>query len=155
MKSSPLLRQAAQAAQAHQRTPMIKFLGKRTTPSMLQAALQQYPNLTKFLESVDHSPHAHPASPNDSLPDSFATYRSKAQQHGPLGHRTNSSSTSSSSQQQAYGAIGGHSGQELGSVEPKKGEYFDRSELPERFRRTPWSQAEIEAVDTGGASMAG
>jgi small subunit ribosomal protein YMR-31 len=54
-----------------------------------------------------------------------------------------------------YGAIGGHSGAELGSIQPKKGEFFDRSELPARFRKTPWTEAEIDAVETGGASLCG
>ena len=55
----------------------------------------------------------------------------------------------------AYGAIGGHSGRSLGRVEAAKGQYFDRSELPERFQRTPFTQAEIDAIDTAGASMWG
>lgn len=99
-------------------------------------------------ESMDHTPHAHPASPTHNLPDSFASYRSKAQQHGPLNHRS-----SIPTSPLAYGAIGGHAGHSLGSVAPPKGQYFDRSELPARFGRTPWTQAEIEAIDTGGASM--
>jgi small subunit ribosomal protein YMR-31 len=52
-----------------------------------------------------------------------------------------------------YGAIGGKPGQSLGPVKPGPGEYFDRNELPQRFWRTPWSEEEIEAVETGGASM--
>jgi small subunit ribosomal protein YMR-31 len=111
------------------RTPLIKFLGKRTTPA-----------------SVDHTPHAHPASPSQSLPDSFASYRAKAQQHGPLNTPGRASS-------QSYGAIGGAPGVTLGPVEPRKGEFFDRQELPSRFHRLPWSEFEIEAVETGGASL--
>ena len=95
--------------------------------------------------SIDHAAHAHPAAPSDTLPDSFKVYRSKAQQHGPLTHRSSISSVG--------GAIGGHPGISLGPVEPKNGQYFDRSELPSRFGRMPWSQAEIEAVETGGASL--
>ena len=30
--------------------------------------------------------------------------------------------------------------------------FFDRSELPARFRRTPLTIAEIEAIETGGAA---
>ncbi|MCJ1364773.1 hypothetical protein MMC16_003890 [Acarospora aff. strigata] len=120
-----------QAAAAHQRTPLIKFLGKRSTP-----------------KTLDHTPHVHPASPTETLPDSFASYRSKAQQHGPLTHGSSSSSSSL-----AYGAIGGHAGSSLGSVTPPKGQYFDRNELPARFRRTPWTQDEMDAIETGGASM--
>ncbi|KAI9806185.1 MAG: hypothetical protein M1825_006300 [Sarcosagium campestre] len=125
MKATRFLQQAAVA---QHRTPMIHFLGKREPP-----------------KSVDHSPQVHPESPADNLPDSFVSYRSKAQQHGPLTHRPNIVS--------AGGAIGGHSGGSLGPIEPPKGQYFDRSELPARFQRMTWSQAEIDAVDTGGASV--
>lgn len=51
------------------------------------------------------------------------------------------------------GAVGGKTGASLGPVEPKKGEYFDRSELPARYGRTPFTQAEIDAIESGGASM--
>ncbi|KAF1991289.1 hypothetical protein K402DRAFT_389460 [Aulographum hederae CBS 113979] len=109
------------------RQPMIRFLGKRTAPPKL-----------------DHTPKAHPASPTHSLPNSFAAYREKAQQHGPLNQKMEYSTS---------GAIGSHSGSSLGPVEPASGQYFDRSELPKRFRRTPWTQAEIDAIESGGASM--
>ncbi|PGH27530.1 hypothetical protein AJ80_00771 [Polytolypa hystricis UAMH7299] len=123
MRASTVLRQAAVA-----RTPLIKFIGKRSVP-----------------KSIDRTPRVHPASPTAELPESFATYRAKAQQHGPLNSPTRHSL--------AYGAIGGHSGSALGSVEPKKGEFFDRNDLPARFRRMPWTEAEIEAIETGGASL--
>jgi len=129
MNATKVLRQiaTAQAATQH-RTPLIRFTGKRTAP-----------------ESIDHTPQVHPAALNQHLPDSFATYRENAQQHGPLSHRTPVST--------AGGAVGGQSGQSLGPVKPPKGQYFDRDELPEKFRRKPWSQAEIDAVETGGASL--
>ncbi|KAF2635132.1 hypothetical protein P280DRAFT_523421 [Massarina eburnea CBS 473.64] len=107
------------------RQPMIRFLGKRTTPS-----------------TIDHTPKVHPASPTHSLPESFASYRQKAQQHGPL-NQTNKFST----------GIGSSSGSSLGPIEAGKGSFFDRSELPQRFQRLSWSQAEIEAVESGGASL--
>ncbi|RAO64138.1 uncharacterized protein BHQ10_000150 [Talaromyces amestolkiae] len=122
MRTTAVLKNAA-------RTPLIKFLGKRSTPA-----------------SVDHTPHAHPASPSQSLPDSFASYRAKAQQHGPL-------NTPGRAASQSYGAIGGAPGVTLGPVEPRKGEFFDRQELPTRFHRLPWSELEIEAIETGGASL--
>ena len=101
----------------------------------------------KLAESLDHDSYAHPASPTHTLPDSFASYRSKAQQHGPLGgHASPPSST-------IYGAIGGHAGRGLGSIKPKEGEFFDRSELPARFRKTAWSEEEIEAITSAGASL--
>jgi small subunit ribosomal protein YMR-31 len=86
----------------------------------------------------------HPASPSQSLPESFATYRQKAQQHGPLNQTSSFSSG---------GHIGGTPGASLGPIEAGKGLYFDRSELPARFQRLAWTQAEIEAVESGGASL--
>lgn len=44
---------------------------------------------------------------------------------------------------------------ELGPIQPKQGEYFDRNELPKRFRRTPFTEAEMDAIQTGGASLYG
>lgn len=44
-------------------------------------------------------------------------------------------------------------GQQLGNVQPGKGEVWDRDELPARFRRMRWSEAEMEAVNSGGASL--
>jgi len=123
---------ATKVLQAAQRTPLIKFIGKRTVP-----------------KSIDHMPTAHPASPNSSLPTSFAHYRSNAQQHGPLGGQNSRLAAGSN----FYGAIGGHSGHSLGAVEAPQGTFFDRSELPKRFGRMVWTQAEIEAVETGGASL--
>ncbi|KAJ6113657.1 Ribosomal protein S36 mitochondrial [Penicillium sp. IBT 18751x] len=118
MHATAALRNAA-------RTPLIRFLGKRSTP-----------------KSVDHTPRVHPASPTGTLPDSFATYRAKAQQHGPLGRASFTS-----------GGIGAMSGAALGPVRPAAGEFFDRAELPARFGRLSWTEAEIEAIESGGASM--
>jgi len=57
-------------------------------------------------------------------------------------------------QTRSYGGfVGGKSGASLGPIEPKKGEYFDRNELPARYARTPFTQAEIDAIESGGASM--
>lgn len=122
------------ASAAAERTPLIKFLGKRTIPS-----------------SVDHTPKAHPASPTHELPSdfsnqssspSFSSYRQQAQQHGPLGRA-----------KAGEGSIGALSGQSLGDVKPAKGEYFDRNELPVRFRRTKIDLSEIDAIETGGATL--
>ncbi|KAL2073198.1 hypothetical protein VTL71DRAFT_10522 [Oculimacula yallundae] len=123
------------ASAAAERTPLIKFLGKRSTPT-----------------SIDHTPHAHPASPNDLPADfasaqkaasaSFSSYRQQAQQHGPLGRS-----------RAADGTLGSSSGSSLGPVAPAKGEFFDRSELPARFRRQPIDLSEIDAIETGGATL--
>ena len=102
----------------------------------------------KDIAAADHSRQAHPADPTHELPKdfssppktaaSFSSYRQQAQQHGPL-------STS--------GKVGKSSGHALGPVAPAKGEYFDRNELPARFRRTPIDLAEIDAIETGGAAL--
>ncbi|KAL4797331.1 hypothetical protein BDV19DRAFT_387502 [Aspergillus venezuelensis] len=107
------------------RTPLIRFVGKRSVP-----------------QSVDHTPRAHPASPTGVLPDSFAAYRAKAQQHGPLGRASFT-----------QGSVGRSPGASLGPIQPKEGQFFDRAELPARFHRTPYTAAEIEAIETGGASL--
>jgi small subunit ribosomal protein YMR-31 len=90
-------------------------------------------------------------SPHDTLPSSFpqgsshatfSSYRDHAQQFGPLRKTIKASNI----------GVGGKPGANLGPIKPPKGVYFDRNELPERFRRSPISMAEIEAVETGGAA---
>ncbi|KAJ4996571.1 hypothetical protein K4K48_008330 [Colletotrichum sp. SAR 10_66] len=137
MFATRVLRQAAAHAE---RTPSIRFLGRRTIPS-----------------SVDHTPAPHPASPTGTLPPnfgngsaparhtSFSSYRDHAQQHGPLQRSIRNGEP----------GIGGTSGHEMGSVMPASGIFFDRSELPARFRRQPLDLAEIEAVESGGAALFG
>lgn len=102
--------------------------------------------------AVDHTPRAHPASPTHSLPsdfsgthNSFSEYRQRSQQYGPL--RRTLTRTSDS-------GIGGAPAAALGSIEPGKGMFFDRDELPARFRRSAWSIEEIEAIESGGATLA-
>jgi small subunit ribosomal protein YMR-31 len=88
-------------------------------------------------------------APNNILPsasyapsaNSFSSYRQQAQQHGPLRHTFSPEA-----------GIGATPGSALGPVEPAKGQYFDRSELPARFKRTPLTEAEIEAIEQGGAT---
>ncbi|KAK4196239.1 hypothetical protein QBC40DRAFT_310005 [Triangularia verruculosa] len=130
MEAMAVLRQAAQHAE---RTPSIKFLGKRTIPV-----------------SIDHTPRPHPASPTNSLPasftngsahTSFSAYRDHAQQFGPLRKTI-----------RADAGIGGNAGSALGSVAPPSGVYFDRNDLPARFHRVPLTADEIEAIETGGAA---
>ncbi|KAF2672867.1 hypothetical protein BT63DRAFT_382745 [Microthyrium microscopicum] len=106
-----------------QRQPLIRFLGKRTTPT-----------------KIDHSPVAHPAAPSNTLPNTFATYRQAAQQHGPLNTTLGS------------GTIASKSGASLGPIAAPQGAYFDRSELPNRYAKLEWTAAEIEAIESGGAS---
>ncbi|EFX06684.1 hypothetical protein CMQ_7005 [Grosmannia clavigera kw1407] len=133
MFATKVLRQAAQHAE---RTPLIKFTGRRTIPT------------------IDHAArNPHPASPTGSLPSdfaaasshsSFSSYRDHVQQFGPLRKTIRSLEER---------GIGGSSGHELGTVAPSVGEVFDRNDLPARFRRAPLSAAEIEAVETGGATL--
>ncbi|KAL8994234.1 MAG: hypothetical protein Q9169_005728 [Polycauliona sp. 2 TL-2023] len=152
----PTLRLLAQ----QQRTPLIKFLGKRSFPK---------PSPTSPLAPADEGvpPHPHPASPTHDLPPSFAEYRSIAQQHGPLARDRQPESTSTSAQSssvpssapapvptnRAYGAVGGHSGHSLGSVEPGSGMVMDRTELPRRFWPLSWTDEEIEGVELAGANL--
>ncbi|XXH05235.1 DNA kinase/phosphatase Pnk1 [Hypoxylon texense] len=137
MLATRVLRQAAAQAE---RTPLIRFVGKRSVP-----------------ENVDYTPQPHPASPTGSLPAgfgsgsnggnshaSFSSYRDHAQQHGPLRKTIG-----------AAGGIGAQSAAHLGPVDPPKGVFFDRNQLPERFRRAPLTAAEIEAVASGGATLFG
>ncbi|KNG52299.1 ribosomal protein mitochondrial [Stemphylium lycopersici] len=116
----------ATRALAH-RQPMIRFLGKRTTP-----------------QKIDHTPHVHPASPMNELPSSFKAYRQKAQQHGPL---------NATPRALVGGHIGGAAGRNLGPVEAGKGLFFDRSELPARFQNLSWTQDEMDLLESGGASQ--
>ncbi|KAI1754934.1 hypothetical protein F4782DRAFT_492063 [Xylaria castorea] len=130
MFATRALRQAA--AHGAERTPLIRFIGKREIPS-----------------NIDHAPQPHPASPTGSLPTnfgkgngnshtSFSSYRDSAQQHGPLRK-----------------SLGASAASRLGPVEAPNGQYFDRNELPARFRRSPLTLAEIEAIETGGAAHFG
>lgn len=146
------------AAEYH-RTPLIHFLGKRSPPSTHPSPLRHSPYHQAPLtpcptESPDPTPQPHPASPSETLPDSFKAYRSKVQQHGPLGGQK-SAPPPPSPNLMTYGVIGGHSGHQLGSIAPPKEVLFDRSELPKRFRGLGWTEVEIEAVETGGASLFG
>ncbi|PSK49411.1 hypothetical protein C1H76_4894 [Elsinoe australis] len=122
---------------AQHRQPMIRFLGKRSPPA-----------------KIDHTPQVHPASPTGSLPSSFAAYRQKAQQHGPLTSDFQSGGSRSYGSASQYGGrIGSKSGSSLGPVEAEKGLFFDRDELPARFRRSPLTEGEMEAITSGGASL--
>lgn len=54
-----------------------------------------------------------------------------------------------------YGAIGGKSARELGPIKLKEGEYFDVTELPKRFQKRVWTEPEMDAITSGGATMWG
>jgi small subunit ribosomal protein YMR-31 len=47
------------------------------------------------------------------------------------------------------------SGAQLGPVEPPAGYFFDRTELGSKYHRIPLTAAEIEAVESGGATLFG
>lgn len=53
----------------------------------------------------------------------------------------------------ASGVFGSNPGASLGAVQPEPGVYFDRNELPARFHRGRFSEMEIEAIESGGASL--
>ncbi|KAI5285860.1 hypothetical protein KEM52_002257 [Ascosphaera acerosa] len=128
MQPTAVLRQAAQAgvAAGAARVPMIRFLGKRQPPSF-----------------IGQTPRPHPMSPTADLPETFKTYRAKAQQHGPLAARTASSGAGT--------AAAASSATAAPTLAP--GEVWDRSMLPRRFHRLAWTETEIEAIETGGASL--
>jgi len=141
------------SSQLHQPTSRQFTTSKMFATKALRASAGKRIPLIKFPDRTqthteDHAVrHAHPASPTHELPKdfssppkstSFSSYRQQAQQHGPLGNFSRSS---------------GPSGHSLGSVAPAKGEYFDRNELPARFRRTPIDLTEIDAIETGGATL--
>ena len=141
------------------RQPLIKFIGRRQIPQSRSIPIfhQAWHNEHEFPE-IDHAPHVHPAAPSSELPKSFAQYREEAIQHGPLtGSQKSSTPPSGSAKPQSpvnpYGSIGGKSARELGPIRAGKGEVLDRNDLPRRFQRVPWSQAEIDAIESGGASM--
>ncbi|RKF60405.1 hypothetical protein OnM2_051017 [Erysiphe neolycopersici] len=103
-------------------------------------------------DSIDHRPKVHAASPTQVLPSdfksampspSFSSYRQQVQQHGPLRRAKNNGD----------GSIGSSSGSSLGPVSPSEGQLFDRSELPPRFHRTRIDLTEIDAIETGGATL--
>ncbi|KAF1817781.1 uncharacterized protein K489DRAFT_385548 [Dissoconium aciculare CBS 342.82] len=126
-----------------QRQSMIRFVGKRA-PSA----------------HTDFTPRPHPESPSATLPESFAAYREKATQHGPLKSQpqqqqtpTPSASTQKTQQAPQPLSIGAQSGRSLGAVKPAANQFWDRNDLPQRFHRTPFTQAEIDAIETGGASL--
>ncbi|GKT66165.1 ribosomal protein ymr-31 [Colletotrichum tofieldiae] len=123
MFATRVLRQAAAHAE---RTPSIRFLGRRTIPSSPTGKLPA--NFGNGSASPKHT--------------NFSAYRDHAQQHGPL-------------QRSISSGVGGTSGHNLGPVVPPSGIFFDRSELPARFRRQPLDLAEIEAVESGGAALFG
>ena len=140
------------------RQPMIRFLGKRFVPkSSYCEDFPRVPGPTDVAPDIDHSPHVHPAAPDDTLPRSFKEYRNRAVQHGPLNGQQQSQRPPKvpevQTTQQPYGSIGGRSAQQLGSVEPRDGEFWDRNDLPARFRRGTWTLTEMEAVESGGASL--
>ena len=198
MLATKALRQAAAHAE---RTPLIKFIGRRSYPcefppsakaipepsparrpqqapanhasthahgatsptdprQMITQETQWLTELVPPAASADHAPQPHPASPTGSLPQgfadaqeaaasgthsSFSSYRDHAQQFGPLRKTIRSDAA----------GVGGTPGSILGPVAAPQGSFFDRSELPARFRRTPIELAEMEAVESGGAALLG
>lgn len=121
-------------------------------PQVRPASVISTSILTTPPAAVDHTPRVHPASPTSSLPSDFTTssnhasfseYRQRSQQYGPLRNTWTRNSD---------GGIGAAPAAALGSIEAGKGFFFDRDELPARFRRTSWSVEEIEAIESGGAT---
>ncbi|ODV91709.1 hypothetical protein CANCADRAFT_74955 [Tortispora caseinolytica NRRL Y-17796] len=88
--------------------PLIHFIGRRSWQKATQ----------------DLAPKLHPLDPHKELPSSFAAYRLKAQQHGPL---------------------------VKSSGLPNAGEVIARFQLPKRFQYPVVEDLEIDIVNSGGA----
>lgn len=73
--------------------------------------------------------------------DSFAAYRSRAYQHGPL-HQASFMRALANSRS-------GASEKALNS----RGEYIDHGDLSSQTHHLPWTEAEIDAIESGGASL--
>ncbi|KAF7623079.1 hypothetical protein F9C07_2286512 [Aspergillus flavus] len=73
--------------------------------------------------------------------DSFAAYRSRAYQHGPL-HQASFMRALANSRSGAYEKA-------LNS----RGEYIDHGDLSSQTHHLPWTEAEIDAIESGGASL--
>ncbi|KAG0360543.1 hypothetical protein BG005_010460 [Podila minutissima] len=109
-------------------------------PSAVRLAAARTP-LIKFLgprsalKQVHHEATRHPSAPKD------AEYPLKT---GPIGMVSSSSSSSSSSSQQVTKTAGPHGASRT---------VLNFAELPNRYRHPQLTEAEIEAVEAGGATM--
>lgn len=123
------------------RTPLIHFLGKRTVPGKFKYMLQHEnlyfnlyitnPTRTLNIVNIDHTPRPHPMSPTGKLPPSFSSFTPSA------GIAASSGSTATA----------------LKYTPPAPGEYAAIKDLPARFRFKTLSDAEIENINEGGASV--
>ncbi|VVT50061.1 uncharacterized protein SAPINGB_P002581 [Magnusiomyces paraingens] len=81
--------------------------------------------------NIDHTPRPHPMSPTGKLPPSFSSFTPSA------GIAASSGSTATA----------------LKYTPPAPGEYAAIKDLPARFRFKTLSDAEIENINEGGASV--
>ncbi|PIG83712.1 hypothetical protein AARAC_007547 [Aspergillus arachidicola] len=82
-----------------------------------------------------------PLCPPQAAHDSFVAYRSKAYQHGPL-HQASL----------MRGLVDSRSAASEKSL-IFRGEYIDHGDLSSQTHHLPWTEAEIDAIESGGAGL--
>ncbi|KAF9427401.1 hypothetical protein BGZ94_004971 [Podila epigama] len=122
------------------RTPLIKFLGPRS--ALNQDLKDRTPKSSnRVYYQTHHEATRHPAAPKD------AEYPLKT---GPIGKvaatssSSSSSVTSSSPSSSAVKTPGPHGASRT---------FLDFAQLPNRYRHPELTEAEIEAVEAGGATL--
>ncbi|KAK6831797.1 hypothetical protein RU639_002888 [Aspergillus parasiticus] len=91
--------------------------------------------------SVGHPSRSPSMSSTSSSYDSFAAYRSRAYQHGPL-HQASL----------MRGLVNSRSAASEKSL-IFRDEYIDHGDLSSQTHHLPWTEAEIDAIESGGASL--
>ncbi|KAB8259934.1 hypothetical protein BDV32DRAFT_138456 [Aspergillus pseudonomiae] len=91
--------------------------------------------------SLGHPSRLSSMSPAGSSYDSFAAYRSRAYQHGPLHHASLMRGSLNSSSVTSEEFIN------------SSREYLDHRNLSSQTHHLPWTEAEIDAIESGGASL--
>ncbi|OGM47782.1 hypothetical protein ABOM_003323 [Aspergillus bombycis] len=91
--------------------------------------------------SVGHPSRSPSMSPASSSYDSFVAYRSRAYQHGPL-HQA----------PLMRGLVNPGSATSEGSTKSSGG-CLDHGDVSSLTHHLPWTEAEIDAIESGGASL--
>ncbi|KAE8377133.1 hypothetical protein BDV26DRAFT_293435 [Aspergillus bertholletiae] len=91
--------------------------------------------------SAGHPSPSPSMSSTGSSYESFAAYRSRAYQHGPL-HQASV----------MRGSVRPGSGASKKPIS-SKGQPVDHEDLSPPAQRLPWTEAEIDAIESGGASL--
>ncbi|KAE8139508.1 hypothetical protein BDV38DRAFT_280862 [Aspergillus pseudotamarii] len=91
--------------------------------------------------SVGHQPRSISMSSASSSYDSFAAYRTRAYQHGPL-HQA--------SLMRRF--VNSGSGTSRKPINPSR-EYIDRVDFSSQTHHLPYTEAEIDAIESGSATL--